>query len=276
VGKLDGKVALITGAARGQGRSHAVRLAADGADIIGVDLCAQVPSVTYPMSSPEDLDETAALVKAHNRRFYHAIADVRDFGQLSDVVSAGVAELGGLNIVVANAGICIPRSVLEPRDVGWWDDVIAVNLTGVWHTVRAALDHLVAGGEGSIILISSTAGIRGLGNLGSYAAAKHGVIGLGKCLAIELGPLGIRANCVLPGPVDTPMNNSQMTFNLMRPDLEHPTQADVEDVFRSLQLLPTPWLDPAEVSNAVSWLASDESRWVTGISLSVDAGAAAK
>lgn len=272
----NGRVALVTGAARGQGRSHAVRLAAEGYDVIGVDICAQIPQVPYPMSTPEDLEATGKVVADHDRRWHPLIADVRDYASLAAGVDAAVGDLGRLDVVVANAGICMARSVLEPYDAAWWQNTVDVNLTGVWNTVKSSLDHLLLSDAASVVLISSTAGVRGLGNLASYTAAKHGVVGLCKTLAIELAEKGIRVNSILPGPVRTPMNNSDMTFRLMRPDLENPTEDDAAEVFRTITLLDTPWLEPSDISDAVAWLAGPQSRYVTGISLSIDAGAAAK
>jgi (+)-trans-carveol dehydrogenase len=271
-GRVQGKVAFITGAARGQGRSHALRLAAEGADIIAVDLCSQVMSVPYPMSTPEDLAETVRQVEALDRRIVEAEADVRDYDQMKQVLDDGVARLGRLDIVSANAGVCsyAPSELLEEQV---WQDMIDINLTGVWHTCKAAIPHLVAGGRGgSMILTSSTAGLKGLANVAHYTASKHGVVGLMRTLANELAPHSIRVNTVHPTSVDTGMIQNDPIYRLFRPDLDQPTIDDVRDAFQSLNALPIPWVDPVDISNAVLFLASDEARYITGVTLPIDAG----
>jgi (+)-trans-carveol dehydrogenase len=275
--RLDGKVAFITGAARGQGRSHALRMAEEGADIIGVDLCAPIRSISaYEFPTTADLEETARLVEALDRRCVVRQADVRDTAQLTAAVEAGVAELGRLDIAVANAGIFSLGSALE-IDEQQWDDVLDVNLTGVWKTVKAALPAIRQNGTGgSIVLISSLAGHKGVPNTAHYAAAKHAVIGLTRVFANEFAPEFIRVNCISPNSVDTPMIQNEATYKLFAPDVEHPQQADVVDAFASLNALPIPFLDARDISNAVVYLASDEARYVTGSVLNVDAGAAVK
>src|SRR3712207_6255983 len=218
MGKLDGKVAFITGAARGQGRSHALRLAQEGADIIAIDLLDQVGTVGYPLATQEDMDETVRLVEALDRRIIASKADVRDSAALKAAVDDGVAQLGRLDIVLANAGIASFAPVEELTDE-MWDDMIDINLSGVFKTVRAAVPHLRAHGEGgAIVLTSSTAGIKGLGNLAHYVAAKHGVVGLMKTLANELAPDMIRVNSVHPTAVDTDMIHNDQTYGLFMPD----------------------------------------------------------
>jgi SDR family mycofactocin-dependent oxidoreductase len=272
-GRVAGKVAFITGAARGQGRSHAIRLAAEGADIIAVDLCAQVDSVPYPMSTPEDLAETVKEVEALDRRIVAAQADVRDYGAVKTALDEGVAQLGRLDIVSANAGI-FSFSALADMDETTWQDVIDVNLTGVFHTVKAAIPHLRAAGGGSIILTSSTAGLKAIPNSGHYNSAKHGVVGLMRTLAQELAPDMIRVNSVHPTAVDTDMIQNAATYELFAPDLppEERTREVAAERFGTMNLLPIPWVEPVDISNAVLWLASDESRYVTGITLPVDGG----
>jgi SDR family mycofactocin-dependent oxidoreductase len=274
--RLDGKVAFITGAARGQGRSHALRMAEEGADIIGVDLCAPVDSVTaYDFPTMADLEETAAQVEALDRRCVIRQADVRSTEQLSKAVEAGVAELGHLDIVVANAGIFSLGAALE-IDEQQWQDVIDINLTGVWKTVKAALPAIRERGKGgSVVLISSLAGSKGVPNTAHYSATKHAVIGLTKVFANEFAHEFIRFNCISPNSVDTPMIQNEATYKLFRPDLEHPKQSDVVDAFASLNALPIPFLDARDISNAVVYLASDEARYVTGTTHLVDAGALA-
>jgi (+)-trans-carveol dehydrogenase len=278
MGKLEGKVAFITGAARGQGRSHAVRLAQEGADIIAVDLLDQVGSVGYPLATPEDLDETVRLVEALDRRIVASKADVRDTAALQRAVDDGVAELGRLDIVLANAGIASFAPVEELTDE-MWDDMIAVNLTGVFKTVRAAVPHLKAGGNGgAIVLTSSTAGIMGLPNLTHYVAAKHGVVGIMKTLALELAPHMIRVNSVHPTSVDTMMIHNEQTYGTFRPDKvpAEVTRDDVGEAFQSLNALPIEWVDPVDISNAILFLVSDDGRYVTGVQLPVDAGSVIK
>jgi SDR family mycofactocin-dependent oxidoreductase len=273
---VEGKVAFITGAARGQGRSHAITLAREGADIIAVDIAKQVDSVPYPMATAEDLAETVRQVEALDRRIVAAQADVRDYDAVREALDDGVAQLSRLDIVSANAGIASYGDLAElPEQT--WQDVIDTNLTGVWHAAKAAIPHLRAGGRGgSMILTSSTAGLMAIPNSGHYTAAKHGVVGLMRTLALELAPDMIRVNSVHPTGVNTDMIQNSATYRLFRPDLENPTADDMAGAARALNALPIPWVEPADISNAVLWLASDESRYVTGITLPVDAGSLVK
>jgi len=275
-GKLEGKVAFITGAARGQGRSHAVRLAQEGADIIAVDLCAQVASVPYPMATPQDLDQTVKEVEALDRRIVATQADVRDYDALKQALDEGVAQLGRLDIVSANAGI-VSYGRAEELAEQTWQDVIDTDLTGEWHAAKAAIPHLRAGGRGgSIILTSSDAGLKASQNLAHYVAAKHGLIGLMRTLALELAPDFIRVNALAPTTVDTAMSHNDATYRLFRPDLENPTADDMTGPATAMNVLPVPWVEPIDISNALLFLASDEARYVTGVALPVDAGAAIK
>jgi (+)-trans-carveol dehydrogenase len=271
MGRVEGKVAFITGAARGQGRSHAVRLAEEGADIVAIDLCAQVDSVTYPMATPDDLLETVAQVEALDRRIVASHADVRDYAQLSSALNEAVAELGRLDIVCANAGI-YSRGRMVDMPEQTWQDMIDVNLTGVWHTCKAAIPHLVAAGGGSMILTSSAVGLQAAQNVGHYGAAKHGMVGLMRTLALELAADMIRVNSVHPTGVDTMMIQNDALYHQMRPDLEHPTRDDAALVMQTMNALPIPWVEPVDISNAVLFLASDEARYVTGVTFPVDAG----
>lgn len=272
MGRVDGKVALITGAARGQGRSHALRLAEEGADIIAVDICSNIRSVPYSLASAADLQETADLVSGLGRRVHAARADVRDVPALAGAVRAGVEQLGRLDIVCANAGIGTFIPIDHMRDEHW-QDMIDVNLTGAWNTIKASLPFLRSGGHGaSIILVSSTAGIRGFANCAHYSAAKHGLVGMMKALANELGSAMIRVNTVHPTSVSTPMVHNEASYRLFRPDLADPGPGDVAAPFADLNILPVPWVEAQDVSNAVLWLASDEARYVTGMQLTVDAG----
>jgi (+)-trans-carveol dehydrogenase len=282
MGQLDGKVALITGAARGQGRSHALRLAQEGADVIAVDICRQIDSVSFPMSTVEDLKETQRQVEALDRRIVTQQADVRNLPELKEAVDAGVAELGGLDIVSANAGIFAINPEPQPSDpavrAAMWRDTIDVNLTGVWHTVKAANPHLRAADGGAIVITSSGAGLKGNPNLAHYVAAKHGLVGLMRTLANELAPDRVRVNTVHPGSVDTPMIQNQATYHLFLPDHDagQITRKEVAPAFQAASALPIPWMEPVDISNAVLFLASDEARYITGVTLPVDAGVLVK
>ncbi|WP_299953243.1 mycofactocin-coupled SDR family oxidoreductase [uncultured Modestobacter sp.] len=272
MGKLDGKVAFVTGAARGQGRSHAVHLAREGADIIAVDQCAPVGTVPYDLATPDDLAQTATEVEALDRRIITTQADVRDGAAMKQAVDDGVAQLGRLDIVVANAGI-LSFSTAEEMSDEMWDDMIATNLSGQFKAVRPAIPHLKANDDGgAIVITSSTAGLKAVQNLAHYTAAKHGVVGLVKVLALELAPDKIRVNSVHPTNVNTDMIQNQSTYSNFRPDLDNPGKDEVQDTFASLNALPIPWVESADVSEAVLYLVSDSGRYVTGIQLPVDAG----
>lgn len=276
MGRVEGKVAFITGAARGQGRSHAVRLAEEGADIVAIDLGSQIDSVAYPLATPEELKETVAQVEALGRRIVPALVDVRELDALTDFLDRAVAELGRLDIVCANAGI-YSQGLLGELPERTWRDMIDVNLTGVWNTCRASIPHLVAGGRGGcVVLTSSAVGLKPSANIGHYVAAKHGVIGLMRTLALELAPYSIRVNSVHPTGVDTPMIQNESLYALMVPDIAQPTRDDIAPVLQSLNALPVPWVEPRDVSNAVLFLASDEARFITGVTFPVDAGMSIK
>lgn len=267
-GRVAGKVALITGAARGQGRSHAVRLAHEGADIIGIDICADVKSIPYPMATPGDLDETARLVEEAGGRIVTAQADVREPDLLAAAIDEGVHHLGHLDIVVANAGVCTVQrwDEVEPAV---WDAVIGINLTGAWNTCAASIPHLLEAGGGSIILISSAAGLKGQPFFAPYVAAKHGMVGVMRVLANELASSDIRVNSIHPTGVDTPMLVGMA--GLTERIAESP---DVGSLF--LNSLRVDVVAPEDVTHAVLYLSSDESRYVTGLTMTVDAGASAR
>ena len=270
-GRVAGKIALVTGAARGQGRAHAIRLAEEGADIIAIDICAQVDSVPYAMSTPEDLAETVSAVEALDRRIVSSVADIRDFAQLEAAVSAGVAELGGLDIVCANAGVFSFSDAGEISQKAW-EEMIAINMTGQWHTVKAAQPHLLANNGGSIVMTSSAVSLKPVANVAHYVTAKHGVVGIMRSMAVELAPYSIRVNSLHPTSVGTKMILNEQAFRLMRPDLENPGPEDAAASHSSLNLMPVSWIDSRDVSNAVLFLASDESRYITGVALPIDAG----
>ncbi|MDT9592722.1 mycofactocin-coupled SDR family oxidoreductase [Nocardioides zeae] len=273
---LSGKVALITGAARGQGRSHALRLARDGASIIAVDLCAPVDSVAgyYDLPTPEDLAETVRQVEAAGGRIVATQTDVRDLDELRRVVDAGAAELGGVHVVVANAGIFTFGSRTHEIDPLAWKELMDINVTGVWHTYAAAAPHLLdAGPGGSVIIIASLAGFKGLANVAAYTTTKHAIVGLMKVLANELGPAGIRVNTIHPNSIDTEMVKNVRTYRLFRPDLDEPRAEDAEAAFAGLNPMGKAWIESEHVSNAVAWLASDQSYYVSGGQIPVDGGA---
>ena len=278
-GRMEGKVAFITGAARGQGRSHAVRLAQEGADIIAVDICGPIsdePAVIAE-STPEDLAETVKLVEDLDRRIVAIQADVRDFDALKAAVDSGVEQLGRLDVIVANAGIGNGGATLDKTSERDWQEMIDINLSGVWKSVKAGVPHLISGGNGgSIILTSSVGGLKAYPNTGHYIAAKHGVVGLMRSFAVELGEHSIRVNSVHPTNVNTPMFMNEGTMKLFRPDLENPGPEDMELVAKFMHVLPIGWVEPEDISNAVLFLASDEARFVTGVTLSVDAGSCLK
>ncbi|MGH3493255.1 MAG: mycofactocin-coupled SDR family oxidoreductase [Sciscionella sp.] len=264
-GTLAGKVAFITGAARGQGRSHALRLAAEGADVIAVDLCAQIESVPYALSTPEDLRETAETIEALDRRVHAVVADVRDAAAVRAAVAEGVAALGRIDVVLANAGIA-PMSLHDHEDA--WRDVIDVNLTGVQNTLAATAPVLVAQGDGgAMVLTSSTMGLAGVGTEApgalAYTASKHGVVGLMRAYANQLAPHSIRVNTVHPTGVGTAM--------VINPAMQEYLEA-IGTRTGGGNALPVPMIEPIDVSNAIAWLVSDAARYVTGITLPVDAG----
>jgi SDR family mycofactocin-dependent oxidoreductase len=276
-GRVEGKVAFITGAARGQGRSHAVRLAEEGADIIAIDICRGFEDSTAPAATPEDLAETADMVKNLDRRIVTAEVDVRDFDALKAAVDSGVEQLGRLDIVVANAGIGTTGVKLHKMREDIFDETIDVNLGGVWKTVKAAVPHLQAAGRGgSIVITSSVGGSKAYPQVGHYIAAKHGVVGLMRTFAVELGHQSIRVNTVHPTHVCTPLLMNEATYRLFRPDLENPGPDDLAPICQSFHFLPIPWVEPVDISNAVLFLASDEARYITGVTLPVDAGSLLK
>jgi SDR family mycofactocin-dependent oxidoreductase len=277
-GRVEGKVAFITGAARGQGRSHALRLAQEGADIIAIDICQPVSrSSEIPAATPDDLAETADLVKAQNKRIVTAEVDVRDYDALKAAVDSGVEQLGRLDIIVANAGIGNGGATLDKTSAEDWKDMIDVNLSGVWHTVKAGVPHLLSAGRGgSIVLTSSVGGLKAYPHTGHYIAAKHGVVGLMRTFAVELGQHSIRVNSVHPTNVNTPMFMNEGTMKLFRPDLQSPGPDDLAVAAQFMHVLPVGWVEAVDISNAVLFLASDEARYVTGLTLTVDAGSMLK
>jgi SDR family mycofactocin-dependent oxidoreductase len=276
VGRVEGKVALVTGLARGQGRSHAVRLAEEGADIIGIDICADIETNGYPLSRPEDLEVTVKEIEARGRRVVARQGDVRDRLALKAVVDEGVERLGRLDVVVANAGIC---PLGRETTMQTYLDTVQVDFTGVLNAIEAATPHLREGGSiiatGSLMALragGTNSEVTGPGGAG-YSWAKRAVALLIHDLALQLAPRGIRANAVHPTNVNSDMLHNQGVYKVFRQDLAEPTLDDVIAAFHTTQPMPIPWVEPIDISNAVLFLASDEARYVTGLQLKVDAGA---
>lgn len=275
MGRLDGKVAFVTGAARGQGRSHAIELAREGADIIAVDIAHDLPELGlgYPLGSAAELAETAAEVEKLDRRVVTSEVDVRDGAALRAALDAGVAEFGRLDVVAANAGIAANSVPAHEITEDAWEQMLGINLTGVWKTCKAAVPHLIAGGRGgSMILTSSMAGLRGYQGIAAYTSAKHGVVGLMRVLAAELAQHSIRVNSVHPTQVDTAMLMNDATYKIFRPDLDNPTRDDFEVASASMHALPVAWAEPVDISRALVFLASEDARLITGVPLPIDAG----
>ncbi|WP_064076120.1 mycofactocin-coupled SDR family oxidoreductase [Prescottella equi] len=277
-GRVEGKVAFITGVARGQGRSHALRLAEEGADIIAVDICENIDSVTpyYPLATEDELKETVRLVEALDRRIVAHRVDVRDRAALQRAFDDGVAQLGGVDIVVANAGIATYGRSWE-LTAEQWRDMIDVNLTGVYNTAVVAIPTMIEQGRGgSIMFTSSIGGLKGIQQVAHYVSAKHGIVGLMRTMANELGPYSIRVNTIHPTNVDTIMIQNPGTYGMFSPGDPEPSREKAMPGFMSLNTLPVPWVESIDISNAVLFLGSDEARYVTGVTFPVDAGAYVK
>jgi SDR family mycofactocin-dependent oxidoreductase len=277
-GRVEGKVALITGAARGQGRAHAIRLAEEGADIIAVDICQQIETNPYPLATPEDLAQTAKSVEAVGRRMFARQGDVRERAQLEAIVDEAVAEFGRLDVVVANAGI----GPIGPKGPQAFMDAVDVDLIGVINTVAVTLPHLRSGA--SIICTGSTAGLMpntltnpvlGPGGVG-YGFAKHSIVSYVEVLSMQLAPQMIRVNAVHPTNCNTHLLHHDLMYKVFRPDLDHPSREDAEPAFTQFQALPIPYVEPEDIANMVLFLASEESRYVTGMQMRVDGGALVK
>jgi len=276
-GRVLGLVAVVTGAARGQGRAHSLRLAAEGADLVLLDAAEAIENVDYAMPTSADLEKVADEVRALGRRAVVVQADVRDLKSVSEGVHNAAEQLGRLDILVANAGVLGPAKPSWELSHEEWTTVVDINLTGVWTCIKASLPLMIAAGNGgSVILISSIAGLRGVPNVANYAAAKHGLVGLAGSVANEVAEHGIRVNTIHPTNVRTPMIDNPTSARIFRPDLPSPTLDDGVEALQRINLLPVPWVQCEDVSAAVLWLASDESRYVTGASIPVDAGMLAK
>jgi (+)-trans-carveol dehydrogenase len=274
--RFEDKVVFISGAARGQGREHAIRFAKEGARIIGFDVCADQPTTPYPLATEEDLAETVRRVESAGGAMHAEVADVRDLNRLREVLKGGMDKYGRIDVILANAG------TYSPGPVQWltseaWDETISINLTGVFNTVRAGVNRMIQQNEGgAIVITSSTAGLRGFYGSPAYNAAKHGVVGFMRSLALELAPNNIRVNTVHPTSVHTPMIINDVFPRLVRMDLENPTTEDAGEFLRPQQALDTPWVEAGDISDAVLWLCSEEARYITGTTLPVDAGALLK
>lgn len=273
--RFEGKVALVTGAARGQGRSHARELAREGADVILLDVAGPLAGVDlgYELATHDELADAVAEVEALGARAHLAVADIRDDEALTAAIDAGVSRLGRLDVVVANAGLNVPSAPTDQLREDAWMVAVDVNLNGTWRTCKAATRHVrESGGGGAFVLVSSMAGLRGYRNIAAYSAAKHGMVGLMRVLAAELGPDSIRVNTVHPTQVDTPMIMNDGVYRVFSPDLESPTREDFRVRSAQMHALPVPWIDPVDISRAVLFLASDDARYITGVTLPVDAG----
>jgi SDR family mycofactocin-dependent oxidoreductase len=272
MGQLDGQVAFITGLARGQGRSHALTLAGEGANIIGLDLCGEIDSTTYPGSTLDDLEETARLIKETGRQAVLSQADVRNYDEVKAAFDRGVEQLGRVDIIIPNAGICAGGKTWDITTEAW-QETIDINLTGAWHAVKAAVPTLIQQKQGgSVVFIGSTEALKGAENMSSYAASKHAITGLMTSLARELGQYNIRVNSVNPTCVDTNMIQNPYVWGLFRPDLDNPTREAVEDSFAGTHILPVPWMEPIDVSRAILYLVTESGRYITASTLTIDAG----
>ena len=276
MGRLDDKVVFVTGAARGQGRAICARMAAEGADVVALDALTDVATVQYPMATADDLAETVAAVEKAGRRIVARQADVRDYDALKAVVDEGLQTFGHVDVVCANAGVASFGTTWELSEESW-QDMIDINLTGAWHTVKATVPSMISAGRGgSIVITSSTAGLKGMANIAHYTAAKHGLVGLMRTLANEVAPHNIRVNTVHPTNVATDMILNDSTFRLFRPDIPNPSQEDMIEAMSGLNALPVPWVEPEDVANVAVFLASDEARYITGVALPIDAGCVIK
>lgn len=273
--RFEGKVALITGAARGQGRAHALAFAQEGADVVACDIAADLDTVPYPLASAADLDETARLVREAGGRCVTAVADVRSQDDMDRAAAAGMDQLGPIDVLVANAGIAGISTIAEMSEDAWCQ-MIDVNLSGVYRSIRAVLPQMIERRRGAIVATSSIVGRQGSRNIGHYVSAKWGVIGLVKSVALEGAELGIRANAVCPTSVGTDMIFNKPFEELFLPDLPAPTPQEVREAYQALHPMPVPWLEPSDVSRCVLFLASDQARYITGEALTVAAGWNAK
>lgn len=271
MGRFDDKVVFITGGAKGQGRSHALAFAREGADIVVCDIARQLSTIPHTMGSQDDLDETAREVEKLDQRCLTITSDVRNTGEINAAAERAVSELGRVDVLVANAGVLSLTPVAEMTDEQW-DEVVGTDLTGVFKAMRAVIPHMVARGSGRIIATASMAGRTGLPTVAHYCAAKWGVIGLVKSVAREVAANGVTVNAVCPTNVDTDMIHNAPFYSLFAPDMQNPSREDVVPGFQSLNAIPVPWIETIDISNAMLFLASDEARYITGEALHVSAG----
>ncbi len=273
--EFEGRVAVVTGGARGQGRSHAVELARRGADIVVCDITGQDPTVPYPTATSDDLAETVEMVEKQGRRCLAVTCDVRSSEQVDELMAHAMSDFGQIDILLANAGIVSFSPVDELTDQQW-SAVVETNLGGAFRSIRAALPHMRAQGAGRIVATSSGVGRQGQANVAHYVASKWGIIGLVKAVALEVAPFpGITVNAVCPTTVNTAMIHNDATYKLFRPDLEAPTREDAEPAFSAMSTMPVPWVEPDDITEAVLFLCSDGARFVSGEVLSISAGGAA-
>jgi (+)-trans-carveol dehydrogenase len=272
--RFEGKTALVTGAARGQGRSHAVRLAKEGADVAVLDICKKIDWMPHSMGTEEDLDETVRLVEAEGRRALKGVVDVRSSSEVQAFADQAISELGKIDILLANAGISSNAALLHEQKEDEFDDMIGVNLKGVWLAMRAVVPHMIDRQYGRIVVTASTAALGGTPMVGPYTAAKHGALGLVRTLAVEQGKNGITVNAVAPGTVGSPMMLNEHAFSIFNP--ANPTREEAEKVLSSFFPIPRPWVEPDEVSNLVLFLASDDARGITGQVYPIDLGFTAR
>lgn len=271
MGRFDEKVVFVTGGAKGQGRSHALAFAREGADIAVCDIAKQLPTISYTMASQADLEETARQVEKLDRRCLAITADVRSTAEINAAAQRAISELGRIDVLIANAGVLCRASVAEMTDEQW-GEVVDTDLTGVFKSLRAVIPHMIARGSGRIIATASMAGRTGLPSVAQYCAAKWGVIGLIKSVAREVAENGVTVNAVCPTNVNTDMIHNASFYGLFAPDVQNPTREDVIPGFQSLNAIPVPWIEPVDISNAMLFLASDEARYITGEALHVSAG----
>lgn len=274
MGRFDGQTVLITGAARGQGRSHAVGFAKEGADVAICDLCAQIETVPYQMGTQDELNHTKELVEQQGHRCLSMKADVRSFQQMQTFADKTMQEFGKIDVCLANAGIFSPSPVAQMSEQTW-RDMIDTNLTGVFNTMRAVLPHMVKQQRGKVIATSSELGLTGMSMFGHYDAAKHGIIGLVESAALEVASHGITVNAVCPTTVNTPMIQNEATYKTFVPNQPKPTQEQAKQAMTKTNAIPIPWVEPEDVTRAILFLASDDARYITGEPLPVDAGALA-
>jgi SDR family mycofactocin-dependent oxidoreductase len=270
-GKVEGKVAIVTGAARGQGRVHALTLASEGATVVLLDVPGQLATLPYPAATARELDATVAEVRAISADSYGVEVDVRDRDGLREAIDDAAAKLGRLDILVGNHGVVSYVEIVDMSDDAW-HEVIDVNLTGTFNCAQAVLPHMVKGDSGVIVATASNLARQGMTQLAHYVASKWALLGFVKTLALELAPHNIRVNALLPTTVNTPMIMHDAMYRLFRPDLEHPTAEDMVPILSSLNALDIPWIEPEDTANAMLYLVSDEGRYVTGGGLDVAAG----